>query len=104
MPSGAIARLSSEGLSCRATVLRPVARSTRTSSPLRASTTHRLPLPSRLAAAGPDLEAVEAAHVLLDQPRRLPAGGVDLPQGVAEEHLRGIELAVAAVEVERVEA
>ena len=41
-----------EGLNCLATVLRPLASSTRTSSPLRVSITHRLPLPSRLAAAG----------------------------------------------------
>ena len=52
VPSGAMARLSSAGLSCLTTVLRPLASSTLQSSPVRVSTTHRLPLPSRLAAAG----------------------------------------------------
>ena len=53
---------------------------------------------------GADLEAVEAAHVLRDQARRLLASDVDLPERIAEEDLRRVELAVAAVEVDRVEA
>ncbi|MDT4812745.1 hypothetical protein FQZ97_457100 [compost metagenome] len=54
-------------------------------------------------AVGPDLEAVEAAHVLLDEPGRLLAFAVDFPQRIAQEHLRGVELAVPAVEVQRVQ-
>ena len=52
MPSGAIARLSSAVASLATTVLAPVSSATLDSSPAAVSTTHRLPLPSRLAAAG----------------------------------------------------
>ncbi len=55
-------------------------------------------------AVGSDFEAIEAAHVLGDQSGWLLAGAVDLPQGIAEKYLTGVERAGFVVEVQRVDA
>src|SRR5258705_5845710 len=116
-----IARLSSEGLSCATIFFAPVFGSTRTNWPSAVSTTKRLPLESKLTAAGDlgdlalepqravqhvvgsEFEAVEAAHLLHDLARRLDALDVDLIERVTEENLRRVEPSVLA-EGERVDA
>ena len=53
---------------------------------------------------GANLKTVQASHVFFDETRRGNTRHIDLPQGVAQEHLAGVELAAFLVEGQRVDA
>ena len=55
-------------------------------------------------AVGANFKSVEAAQVFFDQARGGRAGGIELPQSVAQEHLGGVQLATLLVERNRIHA
>ena len=55
-------------------------------------------------AVGAHLKTVEATQVFFDQARGGRAGDIELPQGVAQEHLRRIQLATLLVKRNRIHA